>query len=122
MLATDFGKQQFGIAENAGERIIEFGAQYFTESFDSGILHRCCVRSIARRMTRLTKAPLEQANRSREAACFARDKVGEAGGDQGSQFHPLAEAANDDHRGGSCQRAARSRRVRNSSMRNGLVT
>ena len=34
--AADFGEQQFGVAEDAGERIVEFVAEDLAEVFESG--------------------------------------------------------------------------------------
>src|SRR5277367_3831055 len=59
--AADFGEQQFGVAENAGERIIQFVAQNFAEvvsrscQWPAGVVHKI-LRPCRARFDRLWRA------------------------------------------------------------------
>jgi hypothetical protein len=98
VFAENFGEQEFGIAQDPGERIVHFVAKQLTEGFAVGIIGRTdkAVR-FAGYFSRLAQAARHHFQGDGQTIAGTCDEVCGAGGDQRGQLRLLVRSADNHH-------------------------
>jgi hypothetical protein len=93
-LAANFGEEEFGVAKNSGERIVQFVAKDFAKIFAAGV--EGAGRAVGENLG-LAKALFDEVESNRETCAGALDIVRGTGSDQSGERWLMFCAANDNY-------------------------